>query len=273
MIGQGWRLWLRIAVPGGVVALLLTGLPVIVVAAIDRHHTGYSGLVVWMRTGRLPTPPPMPATQVWTWISLVFSAWMYLAILRLTLGATVASPTITWLEALKLGIRRIGAGLWTGFAAFVIFLGLAIVLMVVGFLVLRVIVVLGLTIIAFGALLIFTALSLCFVAVIVDGDSGFKATGRSWEVIRGSLWTALGACTLMFLLTGLFSFAITIFPQVVFSQDGAGAVGRAVAAALASCVTIPLTGAILSVIYLELRARLEPVDPAILRAAVEAFGT
>jgi hypothetical protein len=101
-------------------------------------------------------------------------------------------------------------------------------------------------------------------ALVVEGRRGTEAMGRSWGLVGGHWWHAFGALVVAFLLTGIVN-------AVVTAPFGAtGWFVQAVAAAVATVVTLPYGVLVGVLLYLDLRARKENLNVERLRADLQA---
>ena len=91
-------------------------------------------------------------------------------------------------------------------------------------------------------------------ALVVEGRRGTEAMGRSWGLVSGHWWHAFGTVVVGGLLTGIVNAVIT-------SPFGnTGWLVQAVAAAVATVVTLPYSALVGVLLYLDLRARNERLD-------------
>jgi hypothetical protein len=87
---------------------------------------------------------------------------------------------------------------------------------------------------------------------------------RSWELVGGHWWHAAFTLLVGALITGVVNAVIT-------APFGAGAwFVQGVAAAVATIVTLPYGALVGVLLYLDLRARKEPLDLATLKANLQA---
>jgi hypothetical protein len=101
-------------------------------------------------------------------------------------------------------------------------------------------------------------------ALVVEGRRGTEAMGRSWGLVGGHWWHAFGTLLVAFLLTGIVNAVIT-------APFGAtGWFVQAVAAAVATVVTLPYGVLVGVLLYLDLRARKERLTLETLRADLQA---
>jgi hypothetical protein len=101
-------------------------------------------------------------------------------------------------------------------------------------------------------------------ALVVEGRRGTEAIGRSWGLVGGHWWHAFAALLVAFLLTGIVNAVIT-------APFGAtGWLVQAVAAAVATVVTLPYGVLVGVLLYLDLRARKERLTLEALRADLQA---
>src|SRR5512132_351727 len=101
-------------------------------------------------------------------------------------------------------------------------------------------------------------------ALVVEGRRGTQAMGRSWELVGGHWWHAFGTLVVAGLLTGILNAVIT-------APFGAtGWFVQAVAAAVATVVTLPYGVLVGVLLYLDLRARKERLTMETLRTDLQA---
>jgi hypothetical protein len=103
--------------------------------------------------------------------------------------------------------------------------------------------------------------------LVVEGRRGTQAMGRSWELVGGHWWHAYGTLVVAGLLTGVVNAVIT----APFGNTGWFV--QAVAAAVATVVTLPYGALVGVLLYLDLRARKENLTLEQLRANLQASAT
>jgi hypothetical protein len=104
-------------------------------------------------------------------------------------------------------------------------------------------------------------------ALVVEGRRGTQAMGRSWELVGGHWWHAFGALVVAGLLTGVVNAVIT----TPFSNTSWFI--QAVAAAIATVITLPYGVLVGVLLYLDLRARKETLTLERLRTDLQASAT
>jgi hypothetical protein len=104
-------------------------------------------------------------------------------------------------------------------------------------------------------------------ALVVEGRRGTQAMGRSWELVGGHWWHAFGTVVVAGLLTGVVNAVIT----APFGNTGWFV--QAVAAAVATVVTLPYGVLVGVLLYLDLRARKESLTLEQLRTDLQASTT
>jgi hypothetical protein len=104
-------------------------------------------------------------------------------------------------------------------------------------------------------------------ALVVEGRRGTEAMGRSWGLVGGHWWHAFGAVVVGGLLTGIVNAVIT----APFGDTGWFV--QAVAAAVATVVTLPYSALVGVLLYLDLRARKENLTLETLRTDLQASAT
>ena len=104
-------------------------------------------------------------------------------------------------------------------------------------------------------------------ALVVEGRRGTEAMGRSWGLVGGHWWHVFGTVVVGGLLTGIVNAVIT-------SPFGTtGWFVQAVAAAVATVVTLPYSALVGVLLYLDLRARKESLTMEALRTDLQASAT
>jgi hypothetical protein len=104
-------------------------------------------------------------------------------------------------------------------------------------------------------------------ALVVEGRRGTQAMGRSWELVGGHWWHAFGALVVAGLLTGVVNAVITT------PFNNTGWFVQAVAAAVATVITLPYGVLVGVLLYLDLRARKEQLTLERLRTDLQASAT
>jgi hypothetical protein len=101
-------------------------------------------------------------------------------------------------------------------------------------------------------------------ALVVEGRRGTEAMGRSWGLVGGHWWHAFGTLLVAALLIGVVNAVITTpFNATNWSV-------QAVAAAVATVVTLPYGVLVGVLLYLDLRARKERLTLETLRADLQS---
>jgi hypothetical protein len=101
-------------------------------------------------------------------------------------------------------------------------------------------------------------------ALVVEGRRGTEAMGRSWGLVGGHWWHVFGTVVVGGLLTGIVNAVIT----APFGDTGWFV--QAVAAAVATVVTLPYSALVGVLLHLDLRARKEHLTMEALRTDLQA---
>ena len=101
-------------------------------------------------------------------------------------------------------------------------------------------------------------------ALVVEGRRGTEAMGRSWGLVGGHWWHAFGTLLVAALLVGVVNAVITV------PFGATNWFVQAVAAAVATVVTLPYGVLVGVLLYLDLRARRERLSLEALRADLQA---
>ena len=122
----------------------------------------------------------------------------------------------------------------------------------------------GLILLVIPGIYIGVRLAVSIEALVVEGRRGTGSMGRSWELVGGHWWHAFGTLLVAGLLTGLVNTLIT-------APFGATSwVAQAVVAAVATTITLPYGALVGVLLYLDLRARKEPLTLETLRTDLRA---
>jgi hypothetical protein len=122
----------------------------------------------------------------------------------------------------------------------------------------------GLILLVIPGIYIGVRLCVSIEALVVEGRRGTQAMGRSWELVGGHWWHAFGTLLVAALLTGIVNAVIT----APFGATNWFA--KAVAAAVATVITLPYGVLVGVLLYLDLRARKERLTMETLRADLQA---
>jgi len=94
---------------------------------------------------------------------------------------------------------------------------------------------------------------------------------RSWTLVSGAWWRTLGILLLAAIIAGALSQVVTIPLSIVLSaaplDPGAAIVTSTIAAGVGQAISLPISGLILGLVYVDRRMRTEQLDVALARAA------
>jgi hypothetical protein len=123
---------------------------------------------------------------------------------------------------------------------------------------------LGLIVFIIPGIYIGVRLAVSIQALVVEGKRGTEAIRRSWHLVGGHWWHAAFTLLVAALITGVVNAVIT-------APFSAGAwLLQGIAAAVATTVTLPYGALVGVLLYLDLRARKEPLDLDTLKANLQA---
>lgn len=251
------------------ISLLLDGTPIVVFAALDGWFAQtVFGLVEETRRA-MPASHPAEALMPFT---LILGAWSFVATTRLAL-AMVAEHPLTLKRSLSIALGRLPSGIWAFFAWILTAMGLSLLpgLMVFG-LVRAGWNALAIVIGVFTAIAISTVVFGVFPALVVDGERGFKAVGRSWRTARRDFGRSAIVIGSTLLSTWGVSTALQLLTRIPLEPDGWGALVGASIAAVSAAVTSSMTAVVAVSLYLQLReASGEHMSTAALAARLDAF--
>src|SRR5919107_3233125 len=125
----------------------------------------------------------------------------------------------------------------------------------------------GLILLIIPGIYIGVRLAVSIEALVVEGRRGTEAMGRSWELVGGHWWHAFGALVVAGLLTGVVNAVITT------PFNNTSWFVQAIAAAVATVITMPYGVLVGVLLYLDLRAHKETLTLEGLRADLQASAT
>jgi hypothetical protein len=212
------------------------------------------GIGHWVRTnGQQLQDPAEVSTSFWA----VASASLLAALVGLllyqvltgaitrTIATEVAGQDLGVEQSYRFGFARLGPILVVS-----ILVGLATLL--------------GLIVFIIPGIYIAVRLAVSIQALIVEDRRGTEAMRRSWDLVGGHWWHAAFTLLVAGLITGVVNAVIT-------APFGAGAwLLQGIAAAVATTVTLPYGALVGVLLYLDLRARKEPLDLDTLNADLQA---
>ena len=117
------------------------------------------------------------------------------------------------------------------------------------------------------------AFSLVLAVHFSEGLKGFKAMGRSANLVSGRWWATFGlllvAVILYFVLSWIIQFGITL-PVAAAADDSAVAffAANAIASTISATLTIPFLAAVVALSYFDLRIRKEGLDLEVLASRI-----
>jgi len=210
----------------------------------------------WIRTREGTSSNPMMSP--WSWAASAASLVAVLAGLLMfslltgaitrAVAAEVAGQDPSLEQSYRFGFHRLGSVLLVS-----VLVGLAVVA--------------GLIVFIIPGIYIGFRLAASAQALVVEGRRPTQAMGRSWALVGGHWWHVFGTLVVAGLLTGIVNAVITSpFNSMSWFV-------QAIAAAVATVVTLPYSVLVGVLLYLELRARKEQVSLEALRADLQASAT
>ncbi|MFD8480849.1 glycerophosphoryl diester phosphodiesterase membrane domain-containing protein [Kitasatospora sp. NPDC059673] len=117
-------------------------------------------------------------------------------------------------------------------------------------------------------------------ALVLEKQGVIGALKRSWRLVRGSWWRVFGAMLVFEIVVGLLAAVLTVPGQLIamivggvpgdpYATDGEAAISigvMAICGVLAKTLTVPLTGSLLGLLYIDQRIRREALDIELARA-------
>jgi hypothetical protein len=179
-------------------------------------------------------------------ISVIISAVLQAAILRAAAQATIGDP-VDPQESYRFGFKRLGS---------VILVSLLVGLAVAG----------GLILLVIPGLIFLIFLSVSVPVLIVENRRGRAALSRSWNLVKGHFWHAVGVIIVAGIITG-------IVGGIIGSIGGNAWVVRWIFSSIGTIITAPFTALVSVLLYLDLRSRSEALSADTLRAELAEAGS
>ena len=272
IVGAGLRMWAESWLRWFVVALVFTGIPAVLIAAVDPWTSVY-GFQWSIDDSFIVRPDPNGfAIAIGLISGLLLGPWELVILTRAALTSTFAPPLRG--GALIGGtIRGVHSVLW-------IFILLGLMAIPLFF------VIAGIVYAArdaeASAILVFIPLAILLylvprlatlIAVFVGGAArGSKAIGRAWRLSSRAWATSAGTVILSILIGIAVAIPTALLIEGVFPSVTTGdAIGRAIVQSLVNAIVGPMGAAIVAVLYLELMARKELLDQEALRTNLARF--
>lgn len=178
-------------------------------------------------------------------ISIIVSAILQAAIMRAAALSTVGDP-VDVEASYKYGFARFGSVLLVS-----ILVGLAVG---IGFIFLIV-----------PGVIFLAMFSVSIPAVVVENQRGTAAMRRSWNLVKGHFWHALGVIVVAFLITA-------VIGGILGAIGGNAWFLRWIFQAIGQIITAPFSALVTVVLYLDLRARSESLTADTLRSELGQSG-
>ncbi len=177
-------------------------------------------------------------------INVVSSALAEAACLKAVSDTYLGTET-DWRGSLRFGFRRLGSLLWLT-------------------LIHGVLVLLGFAACIVPGVWLYVAWSVAVPVLLMEGTRGFRALGRSFNLVRRRWWPTAGTLLLANLLATAVAAGIGLvaLPLLFAGRDNELVydLANGVFGAAASVLTIPFVAAVIAVIYFDLRVRKEGFD-------------
>jgi hypothetical protein len=172
-------------------------------------------------------------------ITVIITAVLQAAIIRGAAEATLGDP-VDIQESYRWGFSRIGSVILVG-----LLVGLAVLV--------------GLILLVIPAIIFGVFLSVSIPALVIENRRGTEALKRSWELVRGSFWHALGVLIVAGIITGVVGSLLRAF-------GGSNWFAGWIFSAIAQIITAPFSALVSVLLYLDLRSRKEALTESTLRA-------
>jgi hypothetical protein len=215
----------------------------IVVGASLPSGAFVSGGTLYTPTGTLGTPAAGVITSI---VLTVLGSLIVNGALSLCLVDAFIGKPLGWRDALREAASRLGALLW-----------LAILF--------SVLVILGFIALILPGIWLVTIWSVCIPALMFEHVGGFKALGRSFDLVRGRWWATFAALLVAVIMLAIVLFVVGLIFRGIQSGLSIGSTGlwlaiSGISSIVGDLIALPFIGSVIAVLYIDLRVRKEALD-------------
>lgn len=126
-----------------------------------------------------------------------------------------------------------------------------------------IIVFIGFLLLVIPGIVAWVFLSVAVPALVVENRRGTDALSRSFKLVSGSFWHALGTVLITAIITG-------VIGSIVGAIGGSNVILSWIFTSIGQIITVPFTALVVVILYLDLRARQESLTADTLRAEIAA---
>ena len=176
----------------------------------------------------------------------VLAALVVQGALALSLVDAYIGHPIDWVQSLREAADRIGSLLWVA------------IIFSVG-------VTLGFAALVLPGIWLMVVWSVAVPALMFEHVGGFKALGRSFELVRGRWWPTFGALVVAVITLFVVLFMVGLIFHAIESGVGVNSVGlwlglSWLSVVIGDLIAFPFIAAVIAVMYIDLRVRKEALD-------------
>lgn len=273
IVGAGLRVWAESWLRWFMIALVFTGIPAVVIAAVDPWTSVYGFQWTFDDSVIVRPDPNGFAIAIGLISGLLLQPWELVILTRAALTSTFTTP-LPGRSLVGGTIRGVHSLLW-------IFILLALMAIPLFFVVVGIAVAATrdgetarvLVFIPLAVLIYFVPRFATLVAAFVGGAArGSKAIVRAWRLSSRAWATSAGTVILSILIGIGLAIPTALLIGAVFPSVTTGdAIGRAIVQSLVNAIVGPMGASIVAVLYLELMARKDLLDQESLRANLARF--
>ncbi len=210
-----------------------------------------SGGTLYTPTGTLGTPAAGVITELVLGVLAVLTVNGALALC--VVDAYIGRP-LDWRESLQAAVGRLGSLLWLS-----ILFG--------------VLVVLGFIALVLPGIWLVTVWSVAVPALMFEHVGGFKALGRSFDLVRGRWWATFAELLVAVIMLIVVLFVVGLIFRGIESGLSVGSTGlwlalNALSTIVGAMIAYPFMASVIAVIYTDLRVRKEGLDLELLAGAL-----
>jgi hypothetical protein len=231
-----WKIVAVVIVPITLINVIITGVSLPSGAFV---HNG----TLYTPTGTLGTPAAGVIGQI---VLSFLAALIVQGALALSLVDAYIGHPLDWQESLKAGANRLGSLVWLALIA-------------------GVIVTIGFFALVLPGIWLVTVWSVCAPALMFERLGGFKALGRSFDLVRGRWWATFAELLVALIMLFIVLFVVGLVFTALSKGLSVGSTGlwlllRFLSTTVADIIALPFLASVVAVIYIDLRVRKEALD-------------
>jgi hypothetical protein len=244
-----WKIVACIIVPVAAINQVITAL------TLPSEAFVHNGLL-YTPTGQLSTPAGAVIASIVLSVVAIFLASAALAISFV--DAYVEQP-LDWVASIRAAATRLVSLVWLA-ALLIVLIGLGLIALIL------------------PGVFLLVVWSVSIPALMFEHLRGFKALGRSFDLVRGRWWATFARLLVAIIMVAVVTFVIELLVSELAKGLKIGTVGlwfgfNWLSGVLSALISYPFLAAVIAVIYIDLRIRKEALDIELLASGFAGPGS